>query len=93
MFVALLLTDAPAQTSAIGIAIAHCEFDAAEAVAVAVETTAVAREGDVVEEAFHRSSVHNNHPPNPAWRDHCTRFDALDGSSRSIVSSCTRNRC
>lgn len=51
MFVALLLTDAPAQTSAIVVAIAHCEFDAAAAVAVAVEATAVAREGDVVEEA------------------------------------------
>ena len=46
MFLALLLTDAPAQTSAIGVAIAHCVFDAAAAVVViAVETTAVAREG------------------------------------------------
>ena len=68
---------------------AHCEFDAAAAVAVAVESTAVAREGDVVEEAVHRSSVCCNHPPNRAWRDHCKWFDALHGSSRSIVSSCT----
>lgn len=48
MFVALLLTDPPAQTSSIVVAIAHCE---AAAVAVAVEATAVAREEDVVEEA------------------------------------------
>ena len=61
---------------------AHCEFDAAAAVAVAVETTAVPREGwYVVEEAVHRNSVYCNHPPNRAWRDHCTWFDALDGSS------------
>ena len=46
MFLSLLLTDAPAQTSAIVVAIAHCVFDAAAA--VAVETTAVAQEGGML---------------------------------------------
>ena len=92
MFLSLHLTDAPAQTSAIGVAIAHRVFDAAAA--VAVETTAVAREGDVVEEAVHHSSVCCNHPPNRAWRDHCTWFDALDGSSSSQPFTLAQaNRC